>query len=97
MANSSVGGSLCSNSTLFMSGNRWHQVAGREAFYFGTDGRNYYRGGTATTIPHTWRRGDDTNILSVTNEGNVRANGSFTNIGDTRIKKDILDIDDTIG
>jgi len=71
VANLNVGGSLYSNSMLFMSSIMWHQGAGREVFYFGTDGRHFYRGGTATTIPHTWRRGDVTNILSVTNDGNV--------------------------
>jgi len=90
-----VGDSLNCNSTLFMSGDRWHLGQGREIFNFGGDGRNYYRGDTATTIPHKWRRGDDINIMSLTNDGNLRAYGSVTNISDTRIKKDIVDIDDT--
>jgi len=78
--------------TLFMGDNRWHNGAGREVFYFGTDGRNYYRG--SNNIPHTWRRGDDNNIMSLTDGGNLRANGSFTTVSDERIKKDIEDIDD---
>jgi len=82
-----IGGTISLSGAIWMGGNIWHHVALREVFYSGTDGRNYYRGGTATTIPQTWRRGDDTNILSVTNEGNVRANGSFTNISDTRNNK----------
>ena len=32
--------------------------------------------------------------MSLTENGNLRASGSFTNISDTRIKKDIEDIDD---
>jgi len=35
--------------------------------------------------------------MSLTNDGKIRANGSFTNISDTRIKKDIVDIDDNVG
>jgi len=35
--------------------------------------------------------------MSLTNDGKIRANASFTNISDTRIKKDIVDIDDNVG
>ena len=35
--------------------------------------------------------------MSLTDTGNLRANGSFSNISDIRIKKDVVDIDDEIG
>jgi len=35
--------------------------------------------------------------MSLTGSGNLRASGAFTNISDTRIKKEIKDIDDNEG
>ena len=49
------------------------------------------------SIPHTWRAGGDNSIMSLTDNGNLRANGSFTTVSDERIKKDIVDIDDEVG
>ena len=77
-----------------IGGNTWHNSAGRQVHYFGTDGRNYYKGGIPSDIPHTWRRGNDNNIMSLTDTGNLRASGPFSNISDERIKKDIVDVDD---
>jgi len=68
-----------------IGGNTWHNSAGRQVHYFGTDGRNYYKG--YGSIPHTWRRANDNNIMSLTDSGNLRASGAFTNIRDIRIKK----------
>ena len=78
---------------ISIGGYRWCNGQGRQVVYYGGDGRNYYKG--ASGIPHTWRRGDD--IMSLTGSGNLRASGAFTNISDTRIKKEIKDIDDNEG
>jgi len=75
-----------------IGGDTWHNAQGRQVNYYGSDGRNYYKG--SNNIPHTWRPGGDNNIMSLTDGGNLRANGPYTNVSDERIKKDIEDIDD---
>ena len=89
------GGNLSVNSSLYMAGDTWHHGQGRQVFYFESSGRNYYTGGS--DIPHMWRRGNQINIMSITDQGTLRASGPFQNISDERIKKDIEDIDDTVG
>ena len=92
-------GNISCVGAIFIGGETWHHAMLRPVFYFDGQGRNYYRGGGSDTAfpPHIWRNGNDTNVLSLTHEGNLRASGGFTNTSDTRIKKDIEDIDDTIG
>ena len=76
-----------------MSGDTWHIGAGRQVFYFGSNGRNYYTGGG--DITHTWRRGNQVDLMSLTDIGDLRITGAYTTISDERIKKDIEDISDT--
>jgi len=78
-----------------IGGDTWHNASGRQVHYFGSDGRNYYKG--SSDIPHTWRRGNDIKIMSLSDQGNLRASGPFSNISDERIKKNIEDINNTIG
>jgi len=85
---------------LHMQGDSWHHGQGRRVVYYESSGRNYYRGGSpndAGITPHIFRNRDDTNVVSFTHWGEVRANSSFTNISDIGIKKDIEDVDEKVG
>jgi len=81
--------------TLRMSAGTFHTGAGRNVFLFDTDGRSYYRG--HNNIPHTWSGTANTIIMELLNSGNLRSIGAYTNTSDIRIKRDIVDIDDTEG
>jgi len=71
----------------------WHLSSrGDQVLLFNNDGVNYYKG--HEPVPHIWRRGTDVNTMSLTENGNLRASGAFTTVSDTRIKKDIEDVDD---
>jgi len=90
-------GATSINGSLYLKIDTWHHAGNRQVAYYESTGRNYYKGGSTDTSmpPHIWRNRDDSNIVSFTHWGEVRASGGFTNISDTRIKKDIVDIDDT--
>ena len=82
-------------STIFHH-DRWHKSNdGRERVYYAINSTTFHRGYDG--VPHIWRRGNDINIISLTDIGNVRASGAYTNISDGRIKKRIEDIDDNVG
>jgi len=78
-----------------IGGDTWHNAGGRQVHYFGGDGRNYYKG--SAIIPHTWRRNTDADIMSIGQTGNLTIVVALNQGSDTRIKKDILDIDDNEG
>ena len=63
--------------------------------YFEDTGRNCYKG--SAIVPHTWRRDTDADIMSIGQTGNLTIVGALNQGSDTRIKTDILDIDDNEG
>jgi len=80
--------------TLHMAANNWHTGAGKNVFSFSTNGINYYRGHN-NFIPHTWIGLSYTILMELFGTGNLRITGAYQNLSDERIKKDIVDIDDT--
>jgi len=79
--------------TLRMGANNWHTGSGKDVFFFGSDGRSYYRG--HNNIPHSWIGTGNTIIMELFANGVLRSIGAYQNVSDERIKKDIVDIDDT--
>jgi len=87
---------LLSDGSTQFENERWHGSVndGLGRVYYGTNTTTFYKGYDG--VPHTWRRGNDVSIASLTENGNMRA-AAFTVFSDERIKKDIVDIDDEIG
>jgi hypothetical protein len=77
-----------------VGGDMWHNGGGRPVFYFGGDGRNYYR--TNAWDGHNWRNNNDVTVMFLNSGGDLYC-GRFINWSDSRIKKDIVDIDDAEG
>ena len=75
-----------------VGGNQWHNGGGRPVWYFGGDGRNYYR--ASGYDGHNWRNAQDITRMFLNNDGDLYC-GRFINWSDERIKKDIVDISDT--
>ena len=81
--------------------NAWNtDVGGNRRFYFSGDGITYYSGGQSGAFEarmHEWRRTyDDAMIGYFENTGRFRSYG-YSSLSDTRIKKNIRDIDDVEG
>jgi len=81
--------------------NAWNtDVGGNRRFYFSGDGITYYSGGQSGGFEarmHEWRRTyDDAMIGYFENTGRFRSYG-YSSLSDTRIKKNIRDIDDVEG
>ena len=97
-ANNIASGGNLSCSALYVGGfssvggDTWHNGGGRPVFYFGGDGRNYYR--TNGWDGHNWRNNNDVTVMFLNSGGDLYC-GRFINWSDTRIKKDIVDISDT--
>jgi len=82
---------------------RWRQCdSGFRRFYYNNDsyGTTYYSGGNCSGFEHRtheWRRTYDDAILGyIENTGRLRSYG-YSSLSDTRIKKNIRDIDDVEG
>ena len=73
---------------------RWHGSIndGRGRIYFAINGPTYYK--ASGTNAHIWRREDDYTVAFLQSSGNLYAN-AFVSTSDERIKKNIVDIDDT--
>jgi hypothetical protein len=81
--------------------NTWNKDVGQNRrFYFSGDGITYYSGGqsgAANARTHEWRRTyDDATLGFIENTGLLRTYG-YSSLSDTRIKKNIRDIDDAQG
>ena len=87
---------LLSDGTTQLECDRWHSSIndGRPRVYYQTNSATYYRGGGGN--PHVWRRENDGTMMYMSNDGYLYATG-FLNLSDVRVKKDIVDIDDTLG
>ena len=73
--------------------NMWHNSSdGRQ---IANDARHCYKG--THIVPFTWRRGNDTDITTRGQTGNFTIVGALNQASDTRIKKEIVDIDDNEG
>ena len=89
------------NKPLIFMVNAWNtDVGGNRRFYFSGDGITYYSGGQSGGFEarmHEWRRTyDDAMIGYFENTGRFRSYG-YSSLSDTRIKKNIRDIDDVEG
>ena len=74
----------------------WHNSTdGRQIAYYANDGRNYYK--STNIAPFTWRREIDTDIMTIGQTGKLTIVGALNQGSDTRIKKEIVDIDDNEG
>ena len=89
------------NKPLIFMVNTWNKDVGQNRrFYFSGDGITYYSGGqsgAANARTHEWRRTyDDATLGFIENTGLLRTYG-YSSLSDTRIKKNIRDIDDAQG
>ena len=86
-----IGGS---DGAMRMVNNTWHRSLndGLERVYYGLNGTTFYRGHTFYT--HTWRSGTDATIAQLYSNGGMWIAGGLGQYSDSRIKKNIEDIDD---
>jgi hypothetical protein len=99
--NLEVTGSLNVSQNIRHQADRWHTSSdGRNRFYFGGSATTYYSGGMsggANARMHEYRRTyDDATLGWFENTGLLRSYG-YSSLSDSRIKKNIRDIDDTQG
>jgi hypothetical protein len=99
--NLEVTGSLNVSQNIRHQADRWHTSSdGRNRFYFGGSATTYYSGGMsggANARMHEWRRTyDDAMLGFFENTGLFRSYG-YSSLSDSRIKKNIRDIDDAQG
>jgi hypothetical protein len=99
--NLEVTGSLNVSQNIRHQTDRWHTSSdGRHRFYFGGSATTYYSGGMsggANVRMHEYRRTyDDATLGWFENTGLLRSYG-YSSLSDSRIKKNIRDIDDTQG
>jgi hypothetical protein len=99
--NLEVTGSLNVSQNIRHQTDRWHTSSdGRHRFYFGGSATTYYSGGMsggANARMHEWRRTyDDAMLGFFENTGLFRSYG-YSSLSDSRIKKNIRDIDDAQG
>jgi hypothetical protein len=92
------GGNLNVNGNIAHRTENWHTSSdGRNRFYFSASNATYYSGGMsggANARMHEWRRTyDDAYLGWFENTGLFRSWG-YSSLSDTRIKKNIRDIDD---
>jgi hypothetical protein len=95
------GGNLNVNGNIAHRTENWHTSSdGRNRFYFAASNASYYSGGMsggANARMHEWRRTyDDATLGWFENTGLFRSWG-YSSLSDTRIKKNIRDIDDVQG
>jgi hypothetical protein len=95
------GGNLNVNGNIAHRTENWHTSSdGRNRFYFSASNATYYSGGMsggANARMHEWRRTyDDATLGWFENTGLLRSYG-YSSLSDSRIKKNIRDIDDTQG
>jgi hypothetical protein len=77
---------------------RWHTSSdGRHRFYFASSAATYYSGGMsggANARMHEWRRTYDDSYLGFFENTGLFRSWGYSSLSDTRIKKNIRDIDD---
>jgi hypothetical protein len=77
-----------------VANNIWHRsiTDGVQRVYYGTNTTTYYRG--FGFYSHTWRNGGDGTIAQLYSNGGMWIAGGLGQYSDSRIKKNIADIDD---